>query len=625
MAAGAVVLASAAMTANAENTVAEGFTVTKNFFHEFNGNTGAANAYRTGMGVNQKVYALDKNNGKIMEVSAEGTKVLDLDATGCNSLTCDDAGNIILKVGSFGGTTDKADKYRIYPAGGGDAVDVKLAANEGVADFVGRSDEIGKAIGNVLSDEGGAFFVLANATSLIRPVILNNGAQNTDYSEYLNSVLPDVAANTMSIAVPRTKTMEELLALEDVYNQGAYYRTDANYQIQGINAELSAWETAFTRPSNRPQHGWDIIYIGDQEYQLVAGQGTGNWTSSWCIADKDGKVLVNVDNAEYDKAANGNGSMLNVRYVDDYTVEVYQLYLAGSYAYGAMWTVKFPGGDTPEPAAPLYMWGNTDGLGWDPAAPAELTAENGVYSYSFPANVKPSFKFATAKGTWPEINAACYNVVEGNSLPGAGTYTLVMNNYEENDYPSNIDLPNGTWNIKIDLTNLTLTVDGEANTAAPDYWFRGSLNGWGTGDAFKFIPTGETSANGEIVYKLIIPDGVEAEAEFKIADGSWGDVFSNGGTISEKTTYEFYHSNSVANTKFGVAIKPLYLTFYYNPEAGKSSWLQVSDTDAVEDIAVDANEAEAVYYNFQGVRVQNVVPGAYIKVVGDKASKVIVR
>lgn len=623
MAAGAFVLASTAMTAAADDITAEGFTVTQNFFHEI---PIAANNIRTGMGVNQKVYAFDKANAKIIEVSAEGVKTLDLDATGCNSLTCDDAGNIILKVGGFGAAGDKADHYRIYPAAGGEAVDVQLAANEGVADFVGRSDQIGKAIGNVLSDEGGAFFVLANATSLIRPVILNNGAQNTDYSEYLNSVLPDVAANSTSIAVPRAKTMVELLALEDVYNQGAYYRTDANYQIQGINAELSAWETMFTRPANQPQHGWDIIYIGDQEYQLVAGQTTGNWVAAWCIADKDGKILVNVDNADVDKKANGYGSMLNVRYVDDYTIEVYQLYVAGSsYAYGAMWTVKFPGGDTPEPAAPLYMWGNTDGLGWDPAAPAELTAENGVYSYSFPANVKPSFKFATAKGTWPEINAACYNVVEGNSLPGAGTYTLVMNNYAENDYPSNLDLPNGTWNIKIDLTNLTLTVDGEPNTAAPDYWFRGSLNGWGTGDAYKFIPTGDTSANGEIVYKLTIPDGVEAGAEFKIADGSWGDVFSNGGTISEKSTYEFYHSNNVANTKFGIAIKPLYLTFYYNPEAGKSSWLQVSDTDAVDSIEVDANEAEAVYYNLQGVRVQNVVPGAYIKVVGSKASKVIVR
>ena len=40
-------------------------------------------------------------------------------------------------------------------------------------------------------------------------------------------------------------------------------------------------------------------------------------------------------------------------------------------------------------------------------------------------------------------------------------------------------------------------------------------------DGKAFIPTGDTSANGEIVYKLTIPDGEEAEAEFKIADGSW--------------------------------------------------------------------------------------------------------
>lgn len=623
MAAGAFVLASTAMTAAADDITAEGFTVTQNFFHEI---PIAANNIRTGMGVNQKVYAFDKANAKIIEVSAEGVKTLDLDATGCNSLTCDDAGNIILKVGGFGAAGDKADHYRIYPAAGGEAVDVQLAENDGVSEFVGRSDQIGKAIGNVLGDEGGAFFVLANTTSYIRPVILANGEQNADYADYINSVLPDQAATSTSIAVPTKKTMEELLGLSDLYNEGAYYRSDANYQIQGIDEAGEAWVTDFVRPTNFNQHGWDIIYMGENEYQLVSGQRGGHWTCAWCIADKDGKILVNREVSDYTAAlANGNGSMLNVRYVDENTVEVYQLYVTAAAGYAAMWTVKFPGGDEPQPAAPLYMWGNTDGLGWDPAAPAELTAENGVYSYSFPANVKPSFKFATAKGTWPEINAACYNVVEGNSLPGAGTYTLVMNNYAENDYPSNLDLPNGTWNIKIDLANLTLTVEGEPNTAAPDYWFRGSLNGWGTGDAYKFIPTGDTSANGEIVYKLTIPDGVEAEAEFKIADGSWGDVFSNGGTISEKTTYEFYHSNSVANTKFGVAIKPLYLTFFYNPEAGKSSWLQVSDTDAVDSIEVDANEAEAVYYNLQGVRVQNVVPGAYIKVVGDKASKVIVR
>ena len=110
MAAGAFVLASTAMTAAADDITAEGFTVTQNFFHEI---PIAANNIRTGMGVNQKVYAFDKANGKIIEVSAEGVKTLDLDATGCNSLTCDDAGNIILKVGGFGAAGDKADHYRI--------------------------------------------------------------------------------------------------------------------------------------------------------------------------------------------------------------------------------------------------------------------------------------------------------------------------------------------------------------------------------------------------------------------------------------------------------------------------------------------------------------------------------
>lgn len=623
MAAGAFVLASTAMTAAADDITAEGFTVTQNFFHEI---PIAANNIRTGMGVNQKVYAFDKANGKIIEVSAEGVKTLDLDATGCNSLTCDDAGNIILKVGGFGDKGDKADHYRIYPAAGGEAVDVQLAENDGVSEFVGRSDQIGKAIGNVLGDEGGAFFVLANTTSYIRPVILANGEQNADYADYINSVLPDQAATSMSIAVPTKKTMEELLGLSDLYNEGAYYRSDANYQIQGIDEAGEAWVTDFVRPTNFNQHGWDIIYMGENEYQLVSGQRGGHWTCAWCIADKDGKILVNREVSDYTAAlANGNGSMLNVRYVDENTVEVYQLYVTAAAGYAAMWTVKFPGGDEPQPAAPLYMWGNTDGLGWDSNAPAEMTYENGVYTWSFPANCKPSFKIGDAKGaSWDEVNAAVYNVVEGNEMAGAGTYTLAKNDFAVNNNPSNLSLPNGTWNIKVDLANLTLTVEGEANLDAPTYYFRGEVNGWGFNEAYQLIPTGETSESGEIIYKLAFPEGLVA-GQFKIADQTWGDVFSNGGSISDYGTYEFFHSNSTENTKLTKELKPAYLTFYYQPEAGKSSWLKIDKTDAVEDIAVDANEAEAVYYNFQGVRVQNVVPGAYIKVVGDKASKVIVR
>ena len=54
-----------------------------------------------------------------------------------------------------------------------------------------------------------------------------------------------------------------------------------------------------------------------------------------------------------------------------------------------------------------------------------------------------------------------------------------------------------------------------------------------------------------------------------------------------------------------------------------------SSSDGVESIVTDAadSDAEVVYYNLQGVRVaaDNMTPGVYVKVQGDKATKVVVK
>ena len=51
-------------------------------------------------------------------------------------------------------------------------------------------------------------------------------------------------------------------------------------------------------------------------------------------------------------------------------------------------------------------------------------------------------------------------------------------------------------------------------------------------------------------------------------------------------------------------------------------------SSAVDDIAIDnATEAPVRYYNLSGVAVpaENLTPGVYIKVQGDKATKVVVK
>ncbi|MDE7426819.1 MAG: chitobiase/beta-hexosaminidase C-terminal domain-containing protein [Muribaculaceae bacterium] len=49
------------------------------------------------------------------------------------------------------------------------------------------------------------------------------------------------------------------------------------------------------------------------------------------------------------------------------------------------------------------------------------------------------------------------------------------------------------------------------------------------------------------------------------------------------------------------------------------------DSSSINEVAVDAAAADAVYYNLQGVRVENPSAGLYIRVAGDKATKVMVK
>ena len=61
----------------------------------------------------------------------------------------------------------------------------------------------------------------------------------------------------------------------------------------------------------------------------------------------------------------------------------------------------------------------------------------------------------------------------------------------------------------------------------------------------------------------------------------------------------------------------------------KAEYVIKGAADAVDNIAVDAadNEAEAIYYNLNGIRVSadNLVPGVYVKVQGSTTTKVVVK
>ena len=595
------------------------FTVEKDWNYTY---AAAGNPVRDATGVNGKVYLLDKGNAKVVAVDADGATDLAINAAGCNAISADDAGNIILKIGGFGAAADQLNKFRLFNGAEGDGTDVELPAITEPA-YAGRADELGRAIGNVWSEEGAVFFTTANSTGRVRPVVIQNGEPNADLCEFTNDVEIPTAANTMSTAVPSKTTVAEELEIDPLYEGGFYFRsTVAATNIYGWDG--SEYVVAFVNPGTKTQHGWDVFTIGGVEYQLMA-DCTSNWNGGFVIADKEGNILYTHADESGVNPVNGNGSMLEARVIDENTVEIYQAWISANNVVCGKYTLKLNGGE--EPAAPLYFCGAD--ITWDPTAPVEVMPENGVYTYALPQGIAPSFKFSTSKSEvkddWTGFNAGGFNISGGNDLAGAGEYTL-----EPNTDPANINLPKGNWTVAIDLAAMKMTVTGETVAfSAPEIYYRGTIDGadnWTPSDKTKFVLTDQVTDNGEYVYELVIDGGLFVNDQFKIGDTNWNDQWSNSGKVEDlNMTYEF-HYKWEANTTVGVDIEPAAkLTFYLNPDTSKSSGLKLEMSTAVESIVAE-QEGEATFFNLQGVRVANPAAGnLYIKVANGKAQKVLVK
>ena len=119
-----------------------------------------------------------------------------------------------------------------------------------------------------------------------------------------------------------------------------------------------------------------------------------------------------------------------------------------------------------------------------------------------------------------------------------------------------------------------------------------------------------------------MPEGLVGA--FKIATADWSavnyGVYDNKSIEAGQTLELKYNANNISST----ITESIKLTFYHNLDSNQSSWLKVDRSSGIGDIEADA-AVTTVYYNLQGVRVSCPAHGVYIKVAGDKASKVFVK
>lgn len=172
--------------------------------------------------------------------------------------------------------------------------------------------------------------------------------------------------------------------------------------------------------------------------------------------------------------------------------------------------------------------------------------------------------------------------------------------------------------VVVNLNEETMTITGKADGAV-EWFFTGDFNGWALAIVMNEIE--------DDVYQVKGVDLPEA-GEFKVATTGWGKQFGAPG-ISEGTEYtpisnealtaELGEVGSVDGYPFELTAGKYDITWDYNTNI--VTFAAASET-GVAGVAVDG--VEAVYYNLQGVKVNNPKNGIFVKVAGKKATKVVV-
>lgn len=586
------------------------------------------NETRFGVGHGGKVYFNDKANGKVMVADANGATEYAAVAGVGTGITCDEAGNILVNKG-FPGAASATTWVVVTPSG--EQKDLTLTMPEGMD--AARVDQQGRVLGNVMSEEGGLFYLTPNAATQVAMFYVANGeqaqAEGIDY--YSTPISDGFVINTSTIAQPAYDLATTLGLGDDACSAftirnrsvaagAVYYYDGTDWAKYAIPAEMTTDGT----------EGFDVFELGGTTYLIQTVKVAGGHSSEFVITDSEGTVIYKSELPALTDGAQAFGSY-NVEYVDENTVNVYQWYSGGKGNRAAMWTVSL----STEQANPLYIVGDATPAGWSPENAVEFTFANGVYTYDFGHQTAgKSFKISTAKGTaqndWDTFNAG---VIGAN---------LVLNEAVAIDpaWNANTNLSiaaNGTYKVIVDLTAQTIKLEGEKDAAAApqeyEIYLRGDINNWGNGDDHATMLANHklscVGVEGTFrVYALYIPG--EITGVFKFATDDWTTV--NMGAAGENSTAVVgprieLAPGSNTNITAGPGLGNVTFKLYHSGDSDVNSYFEVlSGNQAVDTIVVDEN-VPATYYNLQGVEVDaaNLQGGVYVKVAGGKATKVLVK
>lgn len=229
---------------------------------------------RWAAGHDGKLYLQDNVNAKVIVL--DGTSSTDI-ATGIGGwcLTADEAGNLIISAGKY--STGSID-FRILPAGktsADDLITISVTSPTSVAN--GRMDTFGRAIGDVMSEKGGAFFTLGQKQPAITKVFVANGAVVADKVTKIETGVDNLSANNLSVVQPINNDIE---ATDNVVWMS---RTVEN-SLMNLDG------TSFKDYTTNTTAGGDIITLSNVTY-TIEPSGT-NSSDGFIIVDRTNDKLI---------------------------------------------------------------------------------------------------------------------------------------------------------------------------------------------------------------------------------------------------------------------------------------------------------------------------------------------
>ena len=268
----------------------------------------AAGDAKWGCGNAGQIWVSNTTTQKLMYWDSEGAHTLEVGTAG-PAICIDDAGNVIVSTTLWSAA---ATALKVLPKGSTTLQDLPITLPEGVT--AAAMKFLGRAVGDVMSETGGAFCEFPNGNTKVAKIFVAKGAQVAEKSFAADA---GVTADSEGLAVLVGNDPEST-------SIAARLRGQKDFYIDG---------TALARLNINTTQGGDVFMIGDKLYS-VEPVGSVAYVDAFEVVDRSGDapVVIASHAAEFETAAaKPNPCSLSAEVVDDYTVNIYQ-YVPGQMA-----------------------------------------------------------------------------------------------------------------------------------------------------------------------------------------------------------------------------------------------------------------------------------------------------